>query len=379
MCYNLPSIFCTLVTSLPTPRGLYVGRRRSELFLGITMDQFQITFFGNENSGKTQLVKRLVNKQKYVFDEQLLPTKGANIHSILNDDGRYLTLLDVSGEKKNEALLPMYITDACIGVYCVDLSQAINKKQINDKIRKFQNNNFHAPLILVGTKSDLLSSNELAQKIDDFKTIEIPGVLPERFITSAKHNDGIEDLLTCIKNLCFAKENHEHIPEDSQWNEVKARLLVTIKTLPGKKLEKIKNYLEVLEQSLQECTDVESRAKAINDFSTNCHALLEGKHPKVFNTVLTVIAVAAITIVAAIIGFGIGFGLGLWTGPGAFFTGLIGGSFAAFQLAGTVAAVGIFRGSLIAHGLFKEPKGIWEVDEFVNSARNLFDCPVKDN
>ncbi|KTC94410.1 hypothetical protein [Legionella erythra] len=97
---------------------------------------------------------------------------------------------------------------------------------------------------------------------------------------------------------------------------------------------------------------LEDRETIIATYLNECQIHLYGKHYRLAQAVFTVAIMATLTMAAAVVGFGIGFGLGLWSGPGAFFSGIIAGT-AAAKVALASGVVGTVAGGLIAYGLFK--------------------------
>lgn len=137
----------------------------------------------------------------------------------------------------------------------------------------------------------------------------------------------------------------------SLWEESKAAFLqeITALNIDDSTNMKIRLALTQLEKDIQNPQKTD-KSKPIDNFVTRCGHILNG-HPakKAMNFVLKLAAVAVITVIAGLIGFGIGFAAGAWSGPGAFFTGLAGGSAAAVAV---VAAAGVV-GGVSAIGLFK--------------------------
>ena len=111
-----------------------------------------------------------------------------------------------------------HISDAVCIVYCIDLTR-LQPNPLNpgylELVKKelawiHTQNSVVIPLILVGTKSDLLSDAQLH---------EISSRLTGKFkapvlITSSKTNTGIEDLLVSIK-AHIAKIQYAHTKEDN--------------------------------------------------------------------------------------------------------------------------------------------------------------------
>ena len=100
---------------------------------------------------------------------------------------------------------------------------------------------------------------------------------------------------------------------------------------------------------------------AIQTFEDTCNDVIGESVPmslreKVLKAVAAVAVAALVTVLAAAIGFGIGFAAGLWTGPGAFISGVLAGGAAAVTVAAASASLGVGGGVISAHGLFKPKK-----------------------
>ena len=127
----------------------------------------------------------------------------------------------------------------------------------------------------------------------------------------------------------------------------------TIQRLP----EKIQQQLATEAKVMVDGLNRENPESAITKFQQNCNSLLQKYAPPstsaiILKAVATVAITAAVTIIAAAIGFGIGFAAGLWTGPGAFISGVLTGAAATATIA-TSGAIGLGFGALSAYHFFK--------------------------
>jgi hypothetical protein len=116
---------------------------------------------------------------------------------------------------------------------------------------------------------------------------------------------------------------------------------------------------------------VTDKATSINLFVENSNERLQGKHHTLKNVILSVAITAAVTIMAAMIGFGIGFALGVWSGPGAFFTGLAAGCANALAVAGGASLFGMGTLAYTAHRFFRTTpvqESIHQVAEAANES-----------
>ncbi|WP_133130169.1 hypothetical protein [Legionella yabuuchiae] len=90
------------------------------------------------------------------------------------------------------------------------------------------------------------------------------------------------------------------------------------------------------------------------EYISNCEKILP-KQRSVMKAIAGVVLAVVVTFIAAVIGFGIGFAAGLWSGPGAFVSGVMAGSAAAVAVAGTSAVAGVGAGALAASRGFFNP------------------------
>jgi len=310
---------------------------------------YRVSFFGSAGVGKSDLVNRIVNPSTYVFQEQIKPTISAYFYSVTFNKNLSIQCADIGGRSRYHFLLPAYLRNAVVGVLCIDLTQDINKAEIEGKIKLYaEENECDGTVILVGTKSDHPDA-----KIDAFKSLQIEGV-EEYIITSAKTGDGVNDLVEYIKKLCILRQMN-------QWINAKKKLMSSLRELSVSeyKLILIQKQLEELNQVVVEQNlDPGLRGKEIEKFSVECKKILRGEHQKVLKQIYKVAAVATVTVLAMMLGFSIGFCLGLWAGPGALITALIVGSVLA-------TALGMAGGGVTVYSFFKPTKEERAINTYV--------------
>lgn len=316
-----------------------------------------ILVFGNSGSGKTQLLTQMLNSDNFCASYE--PTGDIRYH-VGNREQTKLQFWDCTGNRRyTDTIAALYYPQAQIALHCIDLSSAIDEAQIRHDIERFQKANPHATLILVGTKVEQAQAETQAH----FDRLEIAGV-KARLKTSAAIRQGLdilEKLLLLLSlNSLLALTHTYHI--GSVWQDAAHNLLISINQLPDEKRNAIRNELDHLTYSIHN-QPAEHYAEAITRFTQNCCTILEGNHPYIMNAVFSVGAAAIVTILATTVGFGVGFTAGLWTGPGAFITAVMASEAAAVSVLAASSSLGLIRGSLTAHGLFKEFKQISESQE----------------
>ena len=92
---------------------------------------------------------------------------------------------------------------------------------------------------------------------------------------------------------------------------------------------------------------------------------MNGKHSRTMKAIIRIAAVAIITILAALVGFGIGAATGIWIGPGALIMGFMGAGIAASS------ALAI-SGGLTAHGIFKDKKCMTVINDIEQTSKAAF-------
>ncbi|KTD73226.1 Rab family GTPase [Legionella tucsonensis] len=326
--------------------------------------RYKVVFFGKHRSGKTQLNRRIALKNGFEFDEKSSSTVGADFLTRGIDSDNIATLWDTAGAVRYQALSQVFYLGAAVGVFCIDLTEEINEQEIIKSIQEFRQYVPKSPIVCVGTKSDLPKADP--SKLDILKSKDL---FVHFITTSAKQGDNVDELFSIITKLCKDKQN-------SLWSEAKARLMESLKELPKEKKQLIEKELTKLSDILLVKADNLSvtplqKANAIEDFTTNCKTILDEQHPNVLNAVLSVGAAAIVLTVTALIGFAIGVACSWWTGPGAFFAGLLSAHAAAVAVASTSTGLGIVAGGLTAYGLFKSSKEMNALNEFAAEVSSL--------
>ena len=157
-----------------------------------SVPRIKVVLAGNLSAGKSQLANRITSNR---FNEQSAPTNGLEYYSV-EQQNYLLNIWDISGNPRFESLLPGYLRDTAICLYCVDLSQPLDSTEIQKKISGLKSDYPEINIILVGTKSDIASDNSR----DQFNSIESKDIKCKE-VTSAKTGDGIENLKTGISRI----------------------------------------------------------------------------------------------------------------------------------------------------------------------------------
>lgn len=133
----------------------------------------KICILGEGGVGKTTLTKRIITG---IFDSTTKMTIGVDFHllktsifdPLASEDDEdvpqidlHAQIWDFAGEERFRFMLPRYCKGAVGGVLCFDLSRYSTTKYIDEWFEIWKDNApTDAPIILVGTKSDLLETDE---------------------------------------------------------------------------------------------------------------------------------------------------------------------------------------------------------------------------
>lgn len=155
--------------------------------------RFKIVLLGDSSVGKTCLILRYVSK---TFKNYLSNTIGCSFFSKIekiNDIDYALDIWDTAGQERFRSLLSLYYRNTQIVFICIDISENVdisikNIKYWIDELNTYIDNN--RIIILVGTKSDLVSNDIIDSFIKKIKNIFDLDLL----ITSSKTGLNIEHL-----------------------------------------------------------------------------------------------------------------------------------------------------------------------------------------
>lgn len=322
------------------------------------MNRYCVVFLGDTNSGKTQLYKQIVNGKNPDAFKETPPTIISDYGIRKIDAENSIHLFDLSGNDKYKILSEFELRRAHLGMLCIDLSQSINQEQIKQHIKKFHELAPKARVILVGTKSEIALDN--IELLKSFMIPELHSVL----ITSAKTGDGIDDLLEYLRLACLEKGLDDAQPQDDETNlvspfiEAVNHLQEKLSGLPEYKRGAIDaelNLLLIRLSGIEHYYDVHAKTKALTDFSMSCEHILQGEYSPVSKAIIVVLVTAAASLILGFLALGLGLALGTWVGSVYFTSNLLFSS----------AFLGIGTGTLTAFGLFRPPKEMKSIDEFV--------------
>lgn len=341
----------------------------------ILMKKLKAFIFGDEQIGKSELVKKLLSSDYINSDEhQYKPTIGTYYSQlIIIDDGEediQIELCDMGGQIKFKSLTNIYSEKSDFGIYCIDLTRKIDETQIKiikADIERFKEYSPDAQMVLVGTKSDIARPDALTKAREILADIPFKKAIP----ASSRTVNGTKVLYTLLRsesrqkklpspkeyvdffnisNLIIKARNR--CVEDSTLYTALNHLNYNARQLPFHIIEGLGLEANTLIDHLEN-TYLVDKTKVIDSFIQKSNQWIRGED-YVLKSIIQAVAISAlITVITAIIGFGIGFGLGLWSGPGAFFTGLAAGCAAALEVTGSASLLGLGTLSCTTYMFFK--------------------------
>ena len=315
----------------------------------------RLTVLGNTDSGASELMQ-LMSPVESPTDGYLRHIDGYLRHidssspfGIHNKSGQRYGVIgnDVSGQ--SESAIEVYTILADYILYCVDLSTPIDLNQLNEKLKNISKTTsasvFKAAsqsIILVGTKSDQ-SNPELIAAFTTHTFSPECNIEPKRYITSTANNTGVEEL----------KDGFFNLVQNKHWNKSVAELQSRLQTRGLSNLCAINQQLDELK------TGLDNGNASFDNFVKNCHQHLSETLPAYktppLKQIITNFAYHLLwtTFAATLVGFTVGFMLGVWSGPGAFVTGILGASAAAQNTMIAAACVGAMKGGYELQRLFR--------------------------
>jgi small GTP-binding protein len=318
----------------------------------------KVILVGATGSGKTTLLKKMGGQ---AFSPDYAPTLGAEFKMLSKEeDGLRLALQcwDLCGDPKFDKMMQNFASRSHAILFCIDLSKPWDKENIRERIQHLrQIAELDAPIFLVGTKNDIaektISEEELTAFAQELRC--------EALITSAQSGEKVEELLRRLYQMdkvgqmprpliTLLTSPFDRPPVLSPLEEALADLKDAVNTIPKPQRPKINKKIQALERCLMGSGTAQEKLSAIEDFDLFCRA--NTNQSRFHHAACTFCWAAAVTLLAATIGFCIGFALGCWTGPGAFFTGLAAGTTAASVVAGVSGGIGTFIG-LRAFSLYR--------------------------
>ncbi len=352
------------------------------------MNRFKAVLFGATRVGKTAINQKLCG---LAVSQRYNTTLGADFNTLKISshngmDDITIALWDTPSDPRFKASYSaLTLSNVDLGIYCIDLSEEITEEiiaGIKSDINELQSRNPNAQLILIGTKSDCAREQALETARQKLAAISFNKIIS----TSSYADNGVEELYDYLAKSAHDKYIQEKIrlyKANEQGNGILfARNLCNTQSELYRALDNLYNQAKDLNSQTSTTlgnitcdlmfnllnTQVTDKMGAINSFVQQSNELLQNKYSGIVNSILTVAITAVVTVVAAIIGFGIGVALGAWSGPGAFFTGLLAGSASALAVAGGSSLVGVGTLAYTAYRFFRPSPVVEATNEVAEKA-----------
>lgn len=168
---------------------------------------FKVIISGDGGVGKSTLIHRYVYKE---FKENTAMTIGCSHHSqyvCRGDKTINLILWDLGGQKRFDMLHPAYATGAAAGYAMFDMTAIETLNDIGkwvSLIRKY--NTCGTPVVLVGTKYDLLQTQEQLDRVCALANEKVAQYQIDAFmVTSAKMNVNVEETINYMVDYLLWK------------------------------------------------------------------------------------------------------------------------------------------------------------------------------
>lgn len=157
---------------------------------------FKILTVGDGSVGKTTLLQRYVEG---MFKESQDMTIGVNFYLKrlqYRDFDIALQLWDFGGQNRFRFLLKKYVKGASGALLLFDLSNPVSIESADDWIKLVRMHNANLPIILVGTKYDLVNPKAIDDNLSNFLVAEYNFIADVKTSSKTGRNiEGVFDLL----------------------------------------------------------------------------------------------------------------------------------------------------------------------------------------
>lgn len=161
----------------------------------------KIIIIGNSNVGKSCILTQFVDNE-FISSNSTIGVDYKIYRTTYLDKNIKLLIWDTAGQERFKAITKTFYKGAQVVIICFDLTNYDSFEDIDIWLEEIRKEKLSEPIIvLVGTKSDLVSSRTVSKEVALKKSIHLK--LNAYFETSAKTNQGIEDIFnTIIKLFC---------------------------------------------------------------------------------------------------------------------------------------------------------------------------------
>ena len=164
---------------------------------------FKILTVGDGSVGKTTLLQRYVDG---LFKEDQKMTIGVNFYLKriqIEDFDIALQLWDFGGQERFRFLLKKYIKGAAGTLLLYDLSNPTTIKSANEWVELVRMHNSSLPVILVGTKYDLINPKNFDDSASNLALAKFDFI--DSIKTSSKTGKNVEDVFNVLINNLLSR------------------------------------------------------------------------------------------------------------------------------------------------------------------------------
>jgi small GTP-binding protein len=157
---------------------------------------FKILIFGDGGVGKTTLIQRYVTGS---FNQSQKITIGVDFFTktlFVNEEKVILQIWDFGGENRFRFILPAYCAGAKGGIFAFDTTRLESLLHINDWLEVVRGTVPTLPIIMVGTKADLVDHRSVATEEIETKMQEL--AITDLFEVSSKTGQNVEEVFDAI-------------------------------------------------------------------------------------------------------------------------------------------------------------------------------------
>lgn len=166
---------------------------------------------GQGGVGKTTILYRFIHNE---FLEDTKLTVGVQFHTqTLERQNRKISLVlwDLGGQDRFRFIQPEYVKGAVGAFICFDLSRYMTLEAAREWISMFRQNAPNAPIVLVGTKLDLVDENERESIFEAANAMVRENGLVAFVPTSAKLGINVNETIyfmvdTLLYNMYYGKQ-----------------------------------------------------------------------------------------------------------------------------------------------------------------------------
>ena len=153
----------------------------------------KVIMVGNSAVGKTSLVARYVEQP---FTERTVSTSSPVFISAtenVNGENVDLEIWDTAGQEQYRSLMAMYFRGANVALLCFSKETFGSIPEWNQAVKDAEP---HCKILLVLTKSDLLSEDEIQGVYHDVEGLDSAIEYVDFLVTSSKSGEGVRELFS---------------------------------------------------------------------------------------------------------------------------------------------------------------------------------------